>query len=78
MRGRNKRATFPKAKLLELAESMKTRPEIFDSIALAYRAALRAAGEDELVVAAGSFATIRECMQEIGWESVEDGRPQIG
>jgi dihydrofolate synthase / folylpolyglutamate synthase len=73
-----RRATFPKDKLLQMAREMDAEAEIFDSIALAYQAALKVAGADYLVVATGSFATVRECMQEIGWQSVDDGRGKSG
>lgn len=73
-----RRATFPKAKLLEMADEMGAKPEIFNSIGEAYRAAVALASVDDIVVATGSFATVRECMQEIGWQSVEDGRDKSG
>jgi dihydrofolate synthase/folylpolyglutamate synthase len=69
-----RRATFPKAKLLNLAKELSAEAEIFDSIADAYKAAQLAIKGEDLVVATGSFATIRECMLEIGWQKVEDGK----
>ena len=73
-----RRATFSKAKLLEIARDLESDPQLFDNIGAAYRAAIQASSKDDLIVATGSFATVRECMQEIGWESVEDGRGKSG
>lgn len=71
-----RRATYPKTELLNLARELSAKAEIFDSIAAAFqtaRATLKSTDE-ELIVATGSFATVRECMQEIGWQKVEDGK----
>jgi hypothetical protein len=73
-----KRATFPKARLLQIARELKASPEIFETVAAAYNAALSESSEQDLIVCTGSFATVRECMQEMGWQSVEDGRVKSG
>jgi dihydrofolate synthase/folylpolyglutamate synthase len=73
-----KRATFPKDRLLQIARALNAKPEVFESVAAAYNAALSRTTEQDLIVCSGSFATVRECMQEIGWQSVEDGRDKSG
>jgi dihydrofolate synthase / folylpolyglutamate synthase len=73
-----KRATFPKDRLLQIARELNANPEIFETVAAAYNAALGESSEQDLIVCTGSFATVRECMQEIGWQSVEDGRVKSG
>ena len=73
-----KRATFPKDKLLQMARKLDADSEIFDTVSSAYKAALTRTSEQDLIVCTGSFATVRECMQEIGWQSVEDGRLKSG
>jgi dihydrofolate synthase/folylpolyglutamate synthase len=72
-----RRATFPKTELLKLAKKLSAKAEVFESIAAAYRAAQKTVkdnGNNGVIVATGSFATVRECMQEIGWQKVEDGK----
>jgi folylpolyglutamate synthase/dihydropteroate synthase len=51
------------------------RAESFPTIALALEAALLERRDDEVVVATGSFATIKESMIALGWKKVEDGAP---
>jgi dihydrofolate synthase/folylpolyglutamate synthase len=73
-----KRATFSKDRLLQLACEFNAIPEIFETVGEAYNAALSQSSEQDLIVCTGSFATVRECMQAIGWQSVEDGRLKSG
>jgi folylpolyglutamate synthase/dihydropteroate synthase len=63
---------------LQIARALNAKPEVFESVAAAYNAALSRTTEQDLIVCSGSFATVRECMQEIGWQSVEDGRDKSG
>lgn len=43
------------------------------SVAAGLRQALSNRRHDDIVVVTGSFATVRECMLHLGWQSVEDG-----
>jgi dihydrofolate synthase/folylpolyglutamate synthase len=69
-----RRSTFPKERLLEIAHTLEIATTTFDSISQAYQTAINSISPQEIIVATGSFATIRECMQEIGWQNVEQGR----
>jgi len=69
-----RRSTFPKERLLEIAHALGVATTTFESISRAYQTAINSISRQEIIVATGSFATIRECMQEIGWQNVEQGR----
>ena len=45
------------------------------SIAEALKIAQSSLSGNELIIATGSFATIKECMAALGWKSVEDAKP---
>lgn len=69
-----RRATYDKERLATFCTERGAKAESFDSIAEAFaQAQSRANG---YVVVTGSFATVREVMQALGWKSVEDGRAE--
>jgi dihydrofolate synthase / folylpolyglutamate synthase len=71
-----RRATFSKERLKQYADELDVQSTAFANIETAFAAALGQVGDNEIVVATGSFATVRECMQALGWLSVEDGQAE--
>ncbi|HEY9712426.1 MAG TPA: hypothetical protein V6C72_03090, partial [Chroococcales cyanobacterium] len=71
-----RRATFDKAELARIAESLGAQPMVFDSIMQSFEFAQNQGYPDEIIVATGSFATVREVALAMGWQSVEDGKAE--
>jgi dihydrofolate synthase/folylpolyglutamate synthase len=57
------------------AKQLGAFPVEAPTIADAFRLAQQARSGDDLIIATGSFATVKECMLALGWTTVEDGRP---
>ena len=70
---RRKRASFSVPKLINLAEKLGVSANTYPTFANALSAAEANRGNNELIVATGSFIVIREIMQLLGWTTVEDG-----
>jgi dihydrofolate synthase / folylpolyglutamate synthase len=71
-----RRATFPTERLKQYADELNIQSTGFASIEAAFLAALEQVKDKEIVVATGSFATVRESMLALGWLSVEDGQAE--
>ncbi len=71
-----RRATFSMEKLEQYAIELGVQSTSFVSIEQAFLAARREASANEIVVVTGSFATVRESMSALGWQTVEDGRQE--
>ena len=69
-----RRATYNKNELADYCGGLGVHVEVCDSIAEAYEKARNSLRDREIIVCTGSFATVRETMQHLGWQSVEDGR----
>jgi len=68
-----RRATCSKEQLAAIAKNLGARVEMFHTIAQSVEAALLSRQPEQPIVATGSFATVKETMSFIGWQSVEDG-----
>jgi len=68
-----RRPTYPKERLAEIADKIGAGAAVTESLDKALSIARAKAGEAELTVATGSFASVRETMQCLGWQTVEDG-----
>jgi len=71
-----RRSTYPAEELVSLVRSYGAAAESFESVAKALESALAVVRDGELVVATGSFATVRESMKLLGWQRVEEGLEQ--
>lgn len=72
-KARAKRAVSPTERVAEICHSIGASVVQCPSVAEALGAARTQFGPDKPIVATGSFATIREVMQLLGWVRVEDG-----
>jgi dihydrofolate synthase/folylpolyglutamate synthase len=70
-----RRATYSKEQLAAFCQIRGAVAAPFQSIAEAFRAA-KSEQADGIIVVTGSFATVREVIVALGWESVEDGSPE--
>jgi len=68
-----RRATYPKESLMALCGELGARATCHSTIVSALEAALAERKRDDLIVSTGSFATVRETMNYLGWRCVEDG-----
>jgi len=68
-----RRATCSKEELAAIARDLGARAEVFNTIAQALEAAIQSRETNQPIVATGSFATVKEAMSFVGWQSVEDG-----
>jgi dihydrofolate synthase/folylpolyglutamate synthase len=68
-----RRPTCSKEELAAIAKELGAQPQMFHSIAQSVDAAMQSRQPGQPIVATGSFATVRETMSFIGWQSVEDG-----
>jgi dihydrofolate synthase / folylpolyglutamate synthase len=67
-----KRATCPANELVAIAQNLGADAITMPNIGAALRNAMETRGRDELIVATGSFATVKECMLEMGFKTVDD------
>lgn len=74
----SRRETFSLEKFEELSSELGLQSQQFKTIADALKAALESRMSDEIIVATGSFATVKESMLALGWTKVEDGRQESG
>jgi dihydrofolate synthase/folylpolyglutamate synthase len=59
--------------IVQKARSLGVDAENADSIGDAFERAMQSKSGDDLVIATGSFATVKETMLAMGWRTVEDG-----
>lgn len=68
------RATYAAVHIVSQAQGLGCQAHACPSIEAAFAQTRNSGGNDGLVVATGSFATVKECMLALGWQKVEDGR----
>lgn len=68
-----RRAVCKAEHIVELARELNIEATACDTIGDALSSARRYRRDDQVIVATGSLATVKECMQALGWQSVEDG-----
>jgi dihydrofolate synthase/folylpolyglutamate synthase len=68
---RTHREVFPSASITASACSKCADARKFPSISQAFDAAIKGSAADELIVCTGSFSTVKECMQALGWKNVD-------
>jgi len=68
-----RRNSFSKSALAKYAKAMGVKASTHGSIAQAVSCALNERQGAEYVVATGSFATVKETMIKLGWQTVENG-----
>jgi dihydrofolate synthase/folylpolyglutamate synthase len=73
-----KRAVFPKTVLARHAEEMGVQISLHPSVGQALMQAFKERKGDEIIVVTGSFGTIRDALQQLGWMSVEEGLVKSG
>jgi dihydrofolate synthase/folylpolyglutamate synthase len=71
-----RRATYDKEELADYCRQAGYDVTVSPTIAAAYEAARLNLEPNEMIVCTGSFATLREVMQHLHWQLVEDGRPE--
>ncbi len=71
-----RRPVCPAASIAQLSAGAGAVAAPYPSVASALGDALARRRGDEIVVATGSFATVKEGMLHLGWTRVEDGRPE--
>lgn len=69
----SRRTTYPREKIVELCRAKGVQAVTEKSITDGLRRAQKMRKADELIVATGSFAVLKELMQALDWHSVEDG-----
>ena len=72
-----RRKTYPVDEILEICRSRKIEACAMESVADALTYATETLREGEMIVATGSFTVLRDVMKELGWKTVEDGRPAL-
>jgi dihydrofolate synthase / folylpolyglutamate synthase len=72
-KAKSTRAVCAPELIAEKAREIGARAEIAESIAEAFSRALKTKSGDDIVIASGSFATVKETMHAMGWRTVEDG-----
>ncbi len=70
-----RRATYSKEQLAAFCQTRGASATPFQSIREAFRSA-QSEQAGGIIVVTGSFATVREVIVALGWQSVEDGRPE--
>jgi dihydrofolate synthase / folylpolyglutamate synthase len=68
------RAVCKAERIVELSAQLGAKAKAVSSISEALQQAEESRRHEELIVATGSFATVKECMLAMGWRTVEDGR----
>lgn len=68
----SRRTTYPREKIVELCRAKGVRAITEESITNGLRRAQKMRKADELIVATGSFAVLKEMMLALDWNSVED------
>lgn len=71
-----RRPAFPSDIICSLCQDEGAEATSFPSIGDALRQALLLRRPDQVVIACGSLACVKEAMQELGWQNVEDGREE--
>jgi dihydrofolate synthase/folylpolyglutamate synthase len=71
-----RRAVFPAEEIVAIASENNIEAQKSATVEIALKQALEMRRSNELVVATGSFATVREVMLALGWQRVEDGLPE--
>ncbi|MDR3617579.1 MAG: bifunctional folylpolyglutamate synthase/dihydrofolate synthase [Candidatus Obscuribacterales bacterium] len=74
----SRREVFSREKFNQLSAELGLQSLQFETTAGALKAAVELKKPDEVIVATGSFATVRESMLALGWLSVEDGCIESG
>jgi dihydrofolate synthase/folylpolyglutamate synthase len=74
----SRREVFSREKFNQLSTELGLESLQFETIASALTSALDLRKVNEVIVATGSFATVRESMLALGWLSVEDGCKESG
>jgi len=69
----SRRAVFPADQIVEIAASEGIEAVSAEGVGQALGRALNQQRRHEMIVITGSFATVREVMLELGWQTVEDG-----
>lgn len=69
----SKRPVCSAKEIVVLSTKMGIKAGAFPSVREALSEAMQTRLNDEIVVATGSFATVREAMLYLGWQTVEDG-----
>ncbi len=69
----SRRCTYPAGAIADIAEQCNASALTRDSVGEALTEAMSCRRSGEIIVATGSFATIKECMLKLGWHCVEDG-----
>jgi dihydrofolate synthase/folylpolyglutamate synthase len=73
------RAVCPAQDIVDACTAAGAQAIACMTISDAFNSAIQSRGnKDGLVIASGSFATVKESMLALGWQSVEDGRRQTG
>jgi dihydrofolate synthase/folylpolyglutamate synthase len=67
------RAVVSPATIVDKVLEIGARAEATDSVGAALNRAFETRADNELIVATGSFATVKESMLAMGWRSVEEG-----
>lgn len=68
------RAVFSADQIVQASKELGATAESAPSIETAFnRAKAAASAPDQIIIATGSFATVKETMQSMGWKTVEDG-----
>jgi len=67
------RPSFPSQTLKAFAEQKGIAARVYPSIAEAWKNALSERETSQYIIATGSFGTVKEVMQALNWQSVEDG-----
>lgn len=70
----SRRAVFPARQIADIAAAKHAGAECAPTVEQALEKAAAGYRADEVVVATGSFAIVREVMLSLGWQRVEDGR----
>lgn len=70
-----RRSVSPPVLIKESCEKLNVSAQTAASVDEGLKAAFKERKHDEIVVATGSFAIVSEVMRQLGWTSVEDGRP---
>jgi dihydrofolate synthase/folylpolyglutamate synthase len=68
----SRRVTYDRAALAEHALKLGVTASVYESVSAALEAAKAERQEDEVIVATGSFATVKEVALTLGWQTVED------
>ena len=75
---KSRREVFSNERLQEISSQLGIQSKKFQTVAVALAEAIKGRCDDEIIVATGSFATVRESMLALDWHCVEDGRKESG